>query len=191
MRRFSYTAVMTKEFSAQRLDVKAFAQAGAKLAGHDSLLKYERLALEAKGLHPDLLVDWQAKGELRTALGGMSQVWLHLKVRASFPMECQRCLTPVDIPLEVGRAFRFVADEATAEALDDESEEDLLAMSREFDLRELIEDELLMALPVVPKHDECPTVVPLASSDDDFEEASAVKPNPFAALAGLRKDGKS
>ncbi|WP_291516700.1 YceD family protein [Acidovorax sp.] len=182
---------MTKEFSAQRLDVKAFAQAGAKLAGHNSLLKYERLALEAKGLHPDLLVDWQAEGELRTALGGMSQVWLHLKVRASFPMECQRCLTPVDIPLEVDRAFRFVADEATAEALDDESEEDLLAMSREFDLRELIEDELLMALPVVPKHDECPTAVPLASSDDDFEEASAVKPNPFAALAGLRKDGKS
>ncbi|MDH4465346.1 MAG: YceD family protein [Acidovorax sp.] len=182
---------MTKEFSAQRLDVKAFAQAGAKLAGHDSLLKYERLALEAKGLHPDLLVDWQAEGELRTALGGMSQVWLHLKVRASFPMECQRCLTPVDIPLEVDRAFRFVADEATAEALDDESEEDLLAMSREFDLRELIEDELLMALPVVPKHDECPTAVLLASSDDDFEEASAVKPNPFAALAGLRKDGKS
>jgi uncharacterized protein len=182
---------MTKEFSAQRLDVKAFAQAGAKLAGHDSLLKYERLALEAKGLHPDLLVDWQAEGELRAALGGMSQVWLHLKVRASFPMECQRCLTPVDIPLEVDRAFRFVADEATAEALDDESEEDLLAMSREFDLRELIEDELLMALPVVPKHDECPTAVPLASSDDDFEEASAVKPNPFAALAGLRKDGKS
>ncbi len=191
MRRFSYTAIMTKEFSAQRLDVKAFAQAGAKLAGHDSLLKYERLALEAKGLHPDLLVDWQAEGELRAALGGMSQVWLHLKVRASFPMECQRCLTPVDIPLEVDRAFRFVADEATAEALDDESEEDLLAMSREFDLRELIEDELLMALPVVPKHDECPTAVPLASSDDDFEEASAVKPNPFAALAGLRKDGKS
>ena len=191
MRRFSYTAIMTKEFSAQRLDVKAFAQAGAKLAGHDSLLKYERLALEAKGLHPDLLVDWQAEGELRTALGGMSQVWLRLKVRASFPMECQRCLTPVDIPLEVDRAFRFVADEATAEALDDESEEDLLAMSREFDLRELIEDELLMALPVVPKHDECPTAVPLASSDDDFEEASAVKPNPFAALAGLRKDGKS
>ena len=38
---------MTKEFSAQRLDVKAFAQAGARLVGHESLLKYERLAQEA------------------------------------------------------------------------------------------------------------------------------------------------
>ena len=182
---------MTKEFSAQRLDVKAFAQAGGRLSGHESLLKYERLAQEAKGLHPDLKVDWEAVGELRTALGGEAQVWLRLKVQASFPMECQRCLTPVDVPLEVDRAFRFVADEATAEALDDESDEDLLAMSREFDLRELIEDELLMALPVVPKHDECPTVVPLASTDDDFEEANSEKPNPFAALAGLRRDGKS
>ena len=97
-------------------------------------------------------------------------------------------MTCVDVPLEVDRAFRFVADEATAEALDDESEEDLLALSREFDLHELIEDELLMSLPVVPKHDECPSAVPLASSDDDFEEANAEKPNPFAALTDLRKN---
>lgn len=181
---------MTKEFSPQRLDVKAFAQAGGRLAGHDSLLKYERLAQEAKGLHPDLLVDWEAVGEVRTALGGMGQVWLRIKVRASFPMECQRCMTPVDVPLEVDREFRFVADEATAEALDDEVEEDLLALSREFDLHELIEDELLMALPVVPRHDECPTPVSMASSDEDFEAATAERPNPFAALAGLRV-GKS
>lgn len=181
---------MTKEFSPDRLDVKAFAQAGGQLSGHDSLLKYERLSQEAKGLHPDLRVDWSAAGELRTALGGSAQVWLHVQVSATFPMECQRCLAPVDVPLAVERSFRFVADEATAEALDDESEEDLLALSREFDLRELIEDELLMALPVVPRHEECPTAVPLSSSDDDFDAANAEKPNPFAALASLRKEEK-
>ena len=60
---------------------------------------------------------------------------------------------PVDVPLDVERSFRFVADEATAEALDEECDEDLLALGREFDLRELIEDELLMALPVVPRHE--------------------------------------
>jgi uncharacterized protein len=190
MRRFSYTATMTKEFTAHRLDMKAFALAGGRLAGHDSLLRYERLAQEAKGLHPDLHVEWEASGEIRTALGGVGQVWLQLNVRASFPMQCQRCLGPVDVPLDVDRAFRFVADEATAEALDDESEEDLLALSREFDLHELIEDELLMVLPVVPKHGECPINVPMASTDEEFEEANAEKPNPFAALARLRKDAK-
>ena len=179
---------MTKEHSPDRLDVKAFAQAGAHLSGHDTLLKYKRLAEEGSGLHPDLRVDWMADGEVRSAHGIDGQVWLRLKASASLPLICQRCLHPVDVPLEVEREFRFVADEATAEALDGDSDEDLLALSREFDLRELIEDELLMALPVVPRHEECPTDVTLASSDEDFEQASADKPNPFAALAGLRKD---
>lgn len=189
---------MTKEYSPDRLDVKAFVQASAHLAGHDSLLKYERLAHEAKGLHPDLRVDWDAKGELRPAAAAADvdvdapQFWLHLTVHATFPMQCQRCLTPVDVPLDVGRSFRFVADEATAEALDDDAEEDLLALSREFSLHELIEDELLMALPVVPLHEECPTHVPMTASDEDFEEANVERPNPFAALAGIRigKDKK-
>jgi len=178
---------MTKEFNPDRLDAKAFVQASARLEGHESLLKYERLAQEAKGLHPDLRVDWEAVGEWRAETGNDGgQMWMHLQVQATFPMVCQRCLGPMDEPLQVDRWFRFVADEATAEALDDEVEEDLLALSREFDLHELIEDELLMALPVVPRHDECPTQPPMASSDDDFEAATAERPNPFAALAGLR-----
>ena len=86
------------------------------------------------------------------------------------------------------RWFRFVADETTAEALDDDSEEDLLALSRDFSLHELIEDELLMALPVVPRHEVCPSEVPMSSSDEDFEAANAERPNPFAALAGIRID---
>jgi uncharacterized protein len=172
---------MTKEFSPDRLDVKAFAQARTPVRARFAA-EIRAPGAGGQGPAPDLRVDWTATGELRTELGDSGQVWLHLKVQATFPMECQRCLTPVDVPLDVERSFRFVADEATAEALDDESEEDLLALSREFDLRELIEDELLMALPVVPRHDECPTAVPLASSDDDFEAANAEKPNPFAAL---------
>ena len=178
---------MTKEYSPDRLDIKAFVQAGTPLTGHDSLLKYERLAQEAKRLHPDLYVDWQATGELRPVPGEAGQQWLHLQAQSTFPMVCQRCLGPVDVPLTVDRSFRFVADEATAEALDDEVEEDLLAFSREFDLRELIEDELLMSMPVVPRHDECPEHVPMEAVDEDFEAASAEKPNPFAALAGLRE----
>lgn len=185
---------MTKEYSADRLDAKAFVQASARLEGCNSLLKYERLALEAKGLHPDLRVNWEARGELRPAAGdvGAPQLWMLVKAHATFPMQCQRCLQAVDMPLDVERWFRFVADEATAEALDDDSEEDLLAISREFSLHELIEDELLMSLPPVPMHDECPAHVPMSAVDEGYEEAEAARPNPFAALAAVRltKDGK-
>lgn len=178
---------MTKEFSPRRLDVKAFAQAGASLRGHESLLNYERLAHEAQGLHPDLLVDWQAQGALHEH-GGQPQVWLQLQAQATFPMHCQRCMAPVDVPLVVAQDFRFVADEATAEAEDEDSDEDLLVLSREFDLHALIEDELLMALPMVPMHDECPQPVPLAAGEAEFEQANTQKTNPFAALAQLQAE---
>ncbi len=182
---------MTKEHSPDRLDVKAFAQAGAHLTGHDTLLRYQRLVEEARGLHPDLRVDWSADGQVRSTHGIGGQIWLHLRASATVPLICQRCLQPVDVPLEVDREFRFVADEATAEALDEDSEEDLLALSRDFNLRELIEDELIMALPIVPRHDECPVPVQMQASDEEFEAASAEAPNPFAALAGLRRDDKT
>lgn len=177
---------MTKEFSPDRLDVKAFAQAQAHLEGQDPLSQFNRLVLEAQGPHDGVYVRWAAQGEMRAESGAAPQVWLHLQAETDLPMVCQRCLTLAQIPLDVDRSFRFVADEATAEALDDESEEDLLALSKEFALRELLEDELLMELPVVPMHDVCPEAVPLASSDADFNQATSEKPNPFAALASLR-----
>lgn len=177
---------MTKEFSPERLDVKAFAQAQAHIEGQHPLSQFKRLALEAQGPHDGVHVRWAAEGELRAEAGAEPQVWLHLQGETDLPMICQRCLTPAPIALDVERSFRFVADEATAEALDDESEEDLLALSKEFNLLELLEDELLMELPVVPLHDVCPEAVPLASSDEDFEQANSEKPNPFAALSGLR-----
>ena len=182
---------MTKDYSPDRLDIKAFVQAGAHLQGHDALLKYERLVQEAQGLHPDLTVNWQVRGELRAVEGQAPESWLHLTVQATQPLLCQRCLSPVDVPLQVDRWFRFVADEATAEALDDETEEDLLAISREFDLHALIEDELLMELPVVARHDECPVPVTMESSSEDFDAAEEEKPNPFASLSNFKADKPS
>jgi uncharacterized protein len=177
---------MSHEFVATRLDVKAFAKAGAVLSGQDLLSKYERLLEEASGQGGERPVRWQARGELRREAGGQEQVWLHLQAAVSLPLVCQRCMGPVDIALEVDRSFRFVATEAQAELEDEEAEEDVLALSRDFNLQELLEDELLMALPVVPRHETCPTEVRLAAQDPDFDVASAEKPNPFAVLAGLR-----
>ncbi len=94
-------------------------------------------------------------------------------------------MTPVDVPLDVQRSFRFVADEATAEAEDDASEEDLLVISHSFDLVGLIEDELLMDMPLVPQHDTCPEPLVRSVADPGFEEESP-KENPFAVLGRLR-----
>jgi uncharacterized protein len=181
---------MATELDSQRLDVVAFARAAATLSGTDSLSKYERLAQEAQAQSSDLSVNWTASGEWREPHAALPQAWLHVQADAVVPLTCQRCLTGMDTLLDVDRWFRFVADEAAAEAQDDEAEEDLLVVSPHFDLVGLVEDELLLALPMVPTHETCPVHVQLEAVDEGFEEAAAAKPNPFAALAGLNKTGR-
>ena len=179
---------MSKEYSLDHLDVAAFAKANAVMEGQDPLSAFERLAQEARSSADGLSVSWYAEGEHVPETGGPGHLWLHLEADAQVPMVCQLCLGVTLVDLQVDRSFRFVKDEATAEALDEEAEEDLLAISKDFNLRQLIEDELLMELPLVPMHEECPQALPMASSDQDFEAASTEKTNPFAVLAGLRKN---
>ena len=129
-------------------------------------------------------VCWRAAGSHRP-VGGENQVWLHLQADADVVLQCQRCLLPLDEAVRVDRHFRFVADEDTAAAMDDEMEDEVLALPKSLNLRDLVEDEMLLALPLVPRHDVCPETVPLQFGDlEEVEEKS----NPFASLALLRKD---
>ena len=173
----------------ERLDMRAFAQAGASLQAEEPLPGFERLHAEAvlEGQSSVGLVRWQARGEMRPgATGGEPTAWLHLQADTSVPLTCQRCLGPVDTPLAVDRWFRFVADEAAAAAEDDDCEEDLLALEPRPSLHDVLEDELLMELPLVPMHDTCPSDAPAAPPAAEPEPASE-RPHPFAALAGLKK----
>ena len=61
----------------------------------------------------------------------------------------------------------------------------MLELQRWMNLRDLVEDELLLALPLVPRHDACPTPLPMPA--DDQPESEAPPAHPFAALAQLRK----
>ncbi|MEY4267297.1 MAG: hypothetical protein RIS90_1832 [Pseudomonadota bacterium] len=180
---------MTLDCTPPPLDVQAFAEAATLRSGCDTLSNYERLMQETQGLGGDRPLDWAAQGELRTDAVGASQAWLHLTVAAKLPLTCQRCLGPADIAVSVDRWFRFVATEAVAEALDDDAEEDLLVTSRQFNLAELIEDELLLGLPLVPRHDQCPAGLTMSVADPGFEAELSDKPHPFAALARLRAGG--
>jgi uncharacterized protein len=167
------------------IDVRQWCQSGKQLAGQNLLSSYERLMQETKDLGAENLVDWSVRAESLTDQAGQSQAWLHLVVNLEMPLICQRCLGTVNELIHIQRSYRFVDSEAQAEQQDDESEEDLLVMSRDFDLTALIEDEVLMDLPVVPRHAVCPVPVKLAAADPDFELAS-ITPNPFSALAVLK-----
>ena len=181
---------MSSDLDPRRLNVQAFAQAGANLSAVDPLSAYERLLAETGGAGADREVRWRILGRQETDASGHSRIWLHLEAETCLPLTCQRCLAPADMEVAVVRDFRFVATEEQAEAEDEDAEEDVLVLSREFDLLGLVEDELIMGLPLVPRHAVCPGDVKLSAQDPDFEAASLAQPHPFAALAGL-KGGKT
>ena len=173
----------------RRLDIAAAAEQGAELQGEWPLAALQRLVEGSPPKAADEVVSWSARFTRRAVPGGRPEARLHLQAQARVQRDCQRCLQPVAIDVTVDRALRFVADEATAAALDADSEEDVLAAERAFDLQELVEDELLLALPLVPRHEVCPQPLPLTG--EAGESADAAPAHPFAALAALKPRGSA
>ena len=182
---------MEKKLDPQHLDLVTFARDAIDLQGQGALSDWPRLADEQFGetLSAGPVV-WHLQGRSVEQPGEADQIWLDLKASVHLPMQCQRCLTPVLALVQAERSFRFVLDEATAAALDDEAEEDVLVLSRDFDALALVEDELILSLPLVPLHEVCPEVLPTSVADPEFEAASE-RPNPFGVLASLKKGGSS
>jgi uncharacterized protein len=178
---------MKYEFDPRHLPVMAFAREEASLEDKLPLKGYERLIQETNGQGASNEVHFEARGSLQADAAGRDEPWLHLSGQVLMPLVCQRCLAPVDIQVGFDRDFRFVASEALAEVEDEESEEDVLVLSKSFDLRALAEDEFLMAMPVVALHEVCPQPVKLQTADPDFVDEEIAKPNPFAVLAKLKK----
>ena len=122
---------------------------------------------------------WTATGSARGRHGASR---LDLTVDGDVVLVCQRCLEPMTESLHLRPKFLVVADEATADLLDQDNAFDVVVGSTEFDLDTLIEDEVVLALPIAPRHAVCP---------DGRTDAAATsgRPSPFAVLAALKTDG--
>ena len=157
-----------------RLDVAAFAAEGGALEGDWPGPTLERLAdLQVPPQDVgEADVHWRVQGERRLKTGSVAELWLTLSVQAPVWLTCQRCLQPMAVDLGLDRRLRFVHGESQAEALDAESDDDVLALPRWLDLRELVEDELLLGLPLVPRHETCPQPLPVPIGlEDDGDDA--------------------
>jgi uncharacterized protein len=174
---------------ARRLDVARLAAEGGSIAGELSAATVPRLCADAP-LPADAAVRWKLAGELRKPASAAPQPWLRVLANAPVVQTCQRCLQPMVLTLSVDRPIRFVADEDEAERLDEEIDDDVLALSpRGLDALALIEDELILALPLVPRHERCPQPLPReADAPAGVEPGAGQAPeSPFAALAVLKR----
>ena len=159
------------------IDPKVFAEEKQKLQGSFRLGE-----LDERVSSHDYPADSQTEISF-TLQGGrdsLQRLFLELTVKADMPLVCQRCIKPMPFKLdETSRIVLFADDESLDAALLADDELEGILTEKELDVRELIEDQILMALPFSPRHEECGNV-PLAQINQD-------KPNPFAVLAGLKK----
>jgi uncharacterized protein len=102
-------------------------------------------------------------------------------------LQCQRCMQAMELPIESTTRVALILAEADAAEVPEELEP-VLARSGSISVGELVEEELLLALPIVPLHEEVrdcavPAAAPLVAED----AAEPVTQRPFEGLAELLK----
>lgn len=147
----------------------------------------ERLtALLADG-HGDVAVDLQFGVDEQR----ISYMRGHLSAEVS--MTCQRCMGPVTVPLEADIAVGFAVSDERASLMPDAYEPCVLADETVM-LADLIEDELILVMPIVAVHPQqsCQPWFKEQQEElsviEEVDKEIAEKKNPFAVLASLKRD---
>jgi len=173
-----------REGSGRRINVWELARLQHTLQGEAALREFSRL-LDGLPEQGDRQVEWQLDGETDS----LGRRYLTLTAHAVVTLECQRCLGPLDLPLGVENRLQLVETETdlgSEDQVDDDPEApDSVVGSAHFDVLSLVEDELVLALPYVPKHEVCPS---LPKTLEAAEGNDTGRPSPFAVLAELKKD---
>ncbi len=165
------------------VDVFDLAQTGEARSGVLSIGTMPRL-------QPQLAAG--ADGEVRYTLQGLTDAQrrpaARLTLHATLSLPCTHCDKPVPFVLDAQRDYYFVRDERALEVIDvDDAEEEPLVGDKRFDLAQLIEDELILGLPIAPRHPACQDEIEAAEAASGSEAGQAAPTQrPFAVLASLK-----
>lgn len=107
-------------------------------------------------------------------------------VEAEVALCCQRCLGTAILPIRQDFELVLVRSLVEAEQLPEEADPLLAPADEPLVVSDLLEDELLLALPLVPKHPEQCVRVPELNEPDEAEASNDERPNPFAVLKTLK-----
>lgn len=158
-------------------DVLELARQGRAVDGAVSVQELPRL--KASLAVPDATLTFRIEGYL----DDRGRPCARLHIAGNLGLQCQRCSEPMDFRLAREARFRFVASEEELNALpieaDDEAEP--IVGSHSLDIAAWVEDEAILSLPLVPRHEDCRARLPSGVAGP-----AAERPNPFSVLADLR-----
>lgn len=161
------------------VDPVSLAEKGRAIEGHVPVEAFRRLA---GWLHT-------SEGALDVALRfGRDDAGRHVvagRLRGELELLCQRCLAPYRLPVDVQLALVLVASEAAANALPDELDALVVDAQRSMHTVDMIEDDLILALPLVPRCERGGDCVPAVELlDSEAIEDTAGQQRPFSDLDG-------
>ena len=163
----------------EMLDVWRMVAAKRGFEGNQPLSGLERVR--------GLLFD--SEGEVRFALQFDSDPllklpYVELRIDADLPLECQRSLQRFLFPVHMVQRLGLIRDEADEAALPAEYEALLVPEDGMLRALDLVEDELVLAIPAVPMNPESDAV----EREWPIPEEELAKASPFAGLASLKKN---
>lgn len=132
-------------------------------------------------VHDDLSgTDGEVSYTLTGHVDPLRRAVLRLTLDGTISVRCQRCLSSMPYALKTDSSMTLFTDEEKLDAACEADETlDAIMAEPELDVVRLVEDEIIMGLPLSPKHDDCGT--------ETLSRAKADKPNPFAVLATLKR----
>lgn len=159
--------------------------------GFLSIRNLPRVAEEASSVGVKDGFHWKLDTHFEESPGSEPRQIMNLELEGQIHLVCQRCLKDCPVELIERRRFALVDSEEEADAfpIEDDQQEPLVA-SQHFDVLETMEDEILLSLPLIPKHSDG-ACEPYASSfgASTSESESPEKPqNPFNILKNIKKN---
>lgn len=174
---------MTNRSIPLQVDPRKFADRALAFSGEYPLLSFTRVS--------ELLVDaaGDVKVELSFARDDQGLAVTRLQFETEVRMICQRCLDEVVLPLSDESYFVAVVPGADTSLLPQEYDVlELDEKDKTLDVLALIEEELLLALPIIPMHPEGRCEHPDGYIQSDLGEDETARTNPFSVLAQLKRD---
>lgn len=174
-------------------DVELLAERRADIAFEIPLATLPRLSLAVRSSEESARVEGAARGRVKFGREGRFAV-ADIEVRASLPLICQRCLGTMQWPIDAQTRVVLVASGQEADELPAEMEA-VIAAGNRVTVLELVEEELLLGVPVVPLHTELAECEPagvilqekILHEGDPAQPEDEVVQKPFADLGKLLK----
>lgn len=182
-------------------DAWSFCRLGGVVKSDDVSFGFPRMA-EDDNIVSHTVQNWEITGRVNAK----SESVLRLRGQFDAEFSCVVCGSGVKHTIEFDRKLILMTSEAKADAYDEESideETDVVACPGAINLRDWLEDEMLLACPMFPKHEACAELAARSWQEetDEFENTDDLQDDtaegstqevqrPFANLGDLLKSGK-